>query len=164
MAEKRGRGGAAKRVGEFTVGAGDAAFRRFGFAQSTVIARWPEIVGDVFARHSSPEALRFPSGKRAGGTLHVRVTGAFAPALSMVEPEICERANRVFGFAAVARLHLAHGAPPETPLAEARPAEPPPVPRALEPSLKAIADPALRESLTSLARLIEVTRGSPVFD
>jgi len=163
MAEKRGRGGAAKRVGEFTVGAGDAAFRRFGFAQSTVIARWPEIVGDMFARHSSPEALRFPTGKRAGGTLHVRVTGAFAPALAMVEPEICERANRVFGFAAVARLHLAHGAPPETAAPVMR-AEPSPVPRALEPSLKIIADPALRESLTSLARLIEVTRGSPVFD
>ena len=41
---------------------GRKAFRRFGFVDSAVVARWPEIVGPDYARHSTPESLSFPHG------------------------------------------------------------------------------------------------------
>ena len=151
-------------VGEIAARAGDASFRRFGFRQATLVQRWSEIVGEEFARHSRPQALRLPRGEQAGGVLHLAVTGAWAPRLMMVEAEIVERANRVLGYGAVARLYLVHGAPPVAAVAAPPAAEPPPVDAALAPSLRAIRDPALLDALTALARRIEVTHGSPVFD
>ena len=167
MAERRATGGGARAVGDLSGAAGGAAFRRFGFAQGQIVARWTEIVGEEFARHTQPQALKFPAGKRAGGVLHLSVTGAYAPVLAMVEAEIVARINRFFGHGAVARLHMMHGA-----TVAARPraavagvvAEPPPVPEALAPSLREIADPGLKASLTALARQIGITRGSPIFD
>ena len=139
---------------------GGAAFRRYGFMQSAIIARWSEIVGPAYARHSMPEEIRFPVGKRSGGTLKIVVTGAFAPMLRHVEPQVIERANRFFGYAAVSRLALRHGDLP-IPRAE-RPAE---TQRELSPAtrstLKDIADPDLRASLESLAQAMAVTSGLP---
>lgn len=151
-------------MGDLAAVAGGAAFRRFGFAQAQIVARWAEIVGAEFARHAQPHALRFPIGKRAGGVLHLTVTGAYAPQLTMIEAEIVDRVNRFFGHAAVARLHMIHGTPTPPRARLPSPPEPPPVPRALEGSLREIADPDLKASLTALARQIGVTRGSPVFD
>src|SRR3546814_8664093 len=54
---------------------GRAAFRRFGFVQSSVVSRWPEIVGDRYAEVSAPDSIRFPSGERDGGTLTLVVEG-----------------------------------------------------------------------------------------
>ena len=96
----------ARTVAELMPTVGGAAFRRFGFQQSAVVARWAEIVGPDYARHSAPEALTFPHGRKSGGTLRVRVTGAFAPMLSHVEPQVIERVNRFFGYAAVARVTI----------------------------------------------------------
>src|SRR3546814_3731248 len=69
---------------------GRAAFRRFGFVQSSVVSRWPEIVGDRYAEVSAPDSIRFPSGERDGGTLTLVVEGAFPPLLQQVTPEIIE--------------------------------------------------------------------------
>jgi len=41
----RPRGGPAKQVSDLVPQIGRAAFRRFGFVQSSVVTRWPEIVG-----------------------------------------------------------------------------------------------------------------------
>src|SRR5262245_49610029 len=41
---ERPRGGPAKPVAELVPQIGRAAFRRFGFVQSSVVTRWPEIV------------------------------------------------------------------------------------------------------------------------
>ncbi len=140
---------------------GDAAFRRYGFMQSAIVARWSEIVGEAYARHSMPEEIRFPVGKRSGGTLKILVTGAFAPMLRHVEPQVVERANRFFGYAAVAKLSLRHGDLP-VPRA-ARPAAPPvELPAATRSTLRDIADPDLRASLESLAQALASTRGVPV--
>ncbi|HPU16635.1 MAG TPA: DUF721 domain-containing protein, partial [Polymorphobacter sp.] len=88
----------ARAISELMPDVGGAAFRRFGFQQSAVVARWAEIVGEQYAQHCTPEALSFPSGKRSGGTLRVVVTGAFAPLLKAVEPQIIDRVNRFFGY------------------------------------------------------------------
>ena len=140
---------------------GDAAFRRYGFMQSAIVARWSEIVGEAYARHSMPEEIRFPVGKRSGGTLKILVTGAFAPMLRHVEPQVVERANRFFGYAAVARLALRHGDLP-VPRAARLTAPPVDLSPATQSTLRDIADPDLRASLESLAQALAATHGLPV--
>lgn len=139
---------------------GRKAFRRFGFVDSAVVARWPEIVGPDYARHSTPESLSFPHGKRSGGTLHISVSGAHALMLQHVAPQIIERINRFFGYDAVSRIALRQGAAAVAePVAKARvEAE---VPADVAGSLKAIADDGLRRSLEDLARQMGVTEGPP---
>ena len=44
---------------------GGQSFRRFGFVQSSIVSRWGEIVGERYAKVSSPESIRFPAGKKA---------------------------------------------------------------------------------------------------
>ncbi len=147
-------------VSELMPKVGGAAFRRYGFMQSAVVAHWAEIVGKDYARHSAPEGLSFPVGKRSGGTLKILVTGAFAPMLRHVEPQVIERANRFFGYAAVARLALRHGDLP-VPRAERAAPVAQPLPAATQSTLKDIADPELRASLESLAQALVSTRGLP---
>lgn len=151
----------ARAVSELMPAIGGAAFRRFGFQQSAVVARWAEIVGDEHARHSCPEGLSFPVGKKSGGTLKLLVTGAFAPLLKAVEPQIIERVNRFFGYAAVERLSLRHGDLAQT---AGRKAATQPVVLSDETNatLRDIADPQLRGALESLAQALGATRGLPI--
>ncbi|MCU0947634.1 MAG: DUF721 domain-containing protein [Porphyrobacter sp.] len=153
----RPRGGGAKAIGDLTPEIGRTAFRRFGFVQSSVVTRWPEIVGPTHARVCAPEAIRFPPGEKADGILQLVVIPAHAPLIQQVTPEIIERVNRFFGYKAVARIKLRHGA--VTPPAGAPAAKPPPSlkPIAMElgDSLRDIGDPELRMVLESLARSLE---------
>lgn len=151
---ERARGGEARRIADLIPAVGDTAFRKFGFVQSSIITRWPEIVGAKLARVTAPESLRFPQGKKADGTLSITVGSAHAPVVQHVVPDIISRVNRFFGYAAVARVRLTQGtvrraaAPAALPLAVAALA-PATVP--LSPTLSAIADPELRSVLEGLA-------------
>ncbi len=155
----RPRGGSAKAIGDLTPEIGRTAFRRFGFVQSSVVTRWPEIVGPAHARVCSPEAIRFPPGEKADGILQLVVIPAHAPLISQVTPEIIERVNRFFGYKAVARVKLRHGA--VKPPADAPALKPPPalkpIPLELGDSLRDIGDPELRMVLESLARSLETS-------
>jgi hypothetical protein len=150
----RPRGQGAKAIGDLMPEIGRTAFRRFGFVQSSVVTRWPEIVGSQHARVCSPEAIRFPPGEKAEGILQLVVVPAHAPLIEQVIPEIIERVNRFFGYRAVARVKLRQGA--VQPPADNRPAKPPPslkpIPLELGDSLRDIGDPELRTVLESLAR------------
>lgn len=150
-----------RRVAELVPNIGGQAFRRFGFTQSIIVERWTEIVGERYARHSRPEALAMPRGKQGGGTLKIAVAGALAPMLAHVEPQIIERANRLLGHAAVARIQLRQA--DIDPPVRAAPA-PPRVPLSAETqsTLRDIADPGLRASLESLAEALSATRGPPI--
>src|SRR6187455_3532685 len=87
---ERRRGGPARPVAELVPQIGRAAFRRFGFVQSSVVTRWPEIVGEHHARVCMPEAIRFPPGEKSGGILQLVVLPAHAPLIQHVIPEIVE--------------------------------------------------------------------------
>lgn len=153
-AYERPRGGPAKPVAELVPQIGRAAFRRFGFVQSSVVTRWPEIVGPRHAQVCMPEAIRFPPGEKSDGILQLVVLPAHAPLIQHVIPEIIERVNRFFGYKAVARVKLRQGAV-KPPHAEATRAAPPslkPIPMELGDSLRDIGDPELRTVLESLAR------------
>ena len=136
---------------------GRTAFRRFGFVQSSVVTRWPEIVGPQHARVCAPEAIRFPPGEKSEGIMQLVVSPAHAPLIQQVIPEIIERVNRFFGYSAVARIKIRQGAvkpPPDN-----KPAKPPPslkpIPMELGDSLRDIGDPELRTVLESLARSLD---------
>ena len=138
-------------VSELVPAAGGAAFRRFGFVQSAVVRRWREIVGPRYASVSSPEAIRFPPGRKSGGALLLVVEGAHATLMQHVAPEIVERVNRFFGYQAVARVAFRQGL---VQVARARsraaPASLRPIPAELGESLREVADP--ERGLASLAR------------
>lgn len=151
---ERPRGMGARQISELMPEVGRTAFRRFGFVQSSVVTRWPEIVGPAHARVCMPEAIRFPPGERNQGILQLVVLPAHAPLISHVVPEIIERVNRFFGYNAVAKVKLRQGAV-KAPPAMQRPAAPPslkPIPIELGDSLRDIGDPELRAVLESLAR------------
>ena len=133
---------------------GRTAFRRFGFVQSSVVTRWPEIVGPRHAQVCSPEAIRFPPGEKSDGILQLVVVPAHAPIIQHVIPEIIERVNRFFGYNAVARVKLRQGevTPPRTAIPPVAPPSLRPIPVELGDSLRDIGDPELRKVLESLAR------------
>lgn len=151
---QRPRGGAAKPIAELMPQIGRTAFRRFGFVQSSVVTRWPEIVGDTHARICAPEAIRFPPGERSEGILDLVVTPTHAPLIQHVIPEIMERVNRFFGYRAVARVKLRQGVV-KPPAGKGEAKAPPslkPIPMELGAGLRDIGDPELRAVLESLAR------------
>src|SRR3954470_14568983 len=103
------RANRARAVSDIVPDVGRAAFRRFGFVQSSIVSRWREIVGDRYASVSSPESIRFPPGKRSEGVLNLVVEGAHAPMMQHVAPVIIERVNRFFGYQAVERVAFRQG-------------------------------------------------------
>lgn len=155
---QRPRGGAARPIGELMPEIGRTAFRRYGFVQSSVVTRWPEIVGPTHARVCAPEAIRFPPGEKSDGILQLVVKPAHAPLIQQVIPEIIERVNRFFGYSAVARVKLRQGevkVPSGSGSADHTAKPPPslrPIPMELGDSLRDIGDPELRTVLESLAR------------
>jgi hypothetical protein len=151
---ERPRGGQARAISELMPEVGRTAFRRFGFVQSSVVSRWPEIVGARHARVCAPEAIRFPPGEKYDGILQLVVVPAHAPLIQHVIPEIIERVNRFFGYKAVSRVKLRQGEVKPPPPREAATAPPSlkPIPMELGDSLRDIGDPELRAVLESLAR------------
>ena len=151
---ERGRGGPAKPISDLMPEIGRTAFRRFGFVQSSVVTRWPEIVGSRHARVCAPEAIRFPPGEKSDGILQLVVLPAHAPIIQQFIPEIIERVNRFFGYNAVARVKLRQGevTPPRQTTVPVAPPSLRPIPVELGDSLRDIGDPELRKVLESLAR------------
>jgi hypothetical protein len=143
----------ARAVSDMLPEIGGAAFRRFGFVQSSIVSRWREIVGERYAAVSAPESIRFPPGRKSAGVLSLVVEGAHAPMMQHVAPVIIERVNRFFGYAAVERVAFRQGMV-QVQKAKARVAPPSlrPVPPGLGDSLVGIGDPELRACLEALAR------------
>ena len=165
-AYERPRGGPAKPIADLMPQIGRAAFRRFGFVQSSVVTRWPEIVGERHARVCMPEAIRFPPGEKSEGILQLVVVPAHAPLIQHVIPEIIERVNRFFGYKAVSRVKLRQGAVKPPHADAARTAQGglgpslKPIPMELGDSLRDIGDPELRTVLESLARSLGAKEGT----
>lgn len=151
---ERPRGGPAKQVSDLVPQIGRAAFRKFGFVQSSIVTRWPEIVGERHARVCSPESIRFPPGEKSEGVLQLVVLPAHAPLLQHVLPEVMDRVNRFFGYKAVSKVKLRQGQVKSASVETTRKAPPSlkPIPMELGESLRDIGDPELRTVLESLAR------------
>jgi hypothetical protein len=159
--DDRPRRGYARSAGELVGDIGGAACKKFGFVQSSIVSRWHEIVGERYGKVSLPESIRFPAGKKSGGTLALLVEGAHAPLIQHLGPMIIERVNRFFGYEAVARVTFRQGRLPVAAPRHSRP-QPAEVPFELGEGLRAVADLELRACLTSLAGHIAKTTGPPV--
>lgn len=168
MTERKSRGPAAetprirgvRAVADMLPQIGGAAFRRFGFVQSAVVSRWPEIVGERYAQLSAPESIRFPAGKRSDGVLTLTVIGAHGPMMQHLTPTIIERVNRFFGYTAIARVAIRQGQV-AAPAPRVAPPSIRPVPVEMGDSLRGIVDPELRECLSALAGAVAATTGPP---
>jgi len=153
----------ARAAGELLPNVGGAAFKRFGFVQSSIVSRWSEIVGERYAKVSTPESIRFAGSSKSRGVLTLLVEGAHAPLMQHLTPIIIDRVNRFFGYEAVNRVVFRQGRAAPQPQAPARP-ELRPVPKELGEGLREIADPELRACLESLAGRIAFGNGTPTVD
>ncbi len=161
---ERPRGSGVRAIADLMPEIGRTAFRRFGFVQSSVVTRWPEIVGPSHARICAPESIRFPPGEKVDGILQLVVVPAHAPIIQHVIPEIIERVNRFFGYKAVAKVKIRQGEvkpPPAKPTTTAPPSLRP-IPLELGESLRDIGDPELRTVLESLARSLGTNEGDKI--
>jgi hypothetical protein len=150
----------ARSAGDLVGEVGGQSFRRFGFVQSSIVSRWREIVGERYAKVSSPESIRFPTGRKSGGALTLLVVGAHAPLIQHLAPIIIERVNRFFGYEAINRVVFKQGKPAAAAPAPKRP-DLRPVPKELGEGIREIADPELRACLESLASQIVASSGPP---
>jgi len=161
--EESARRGYAKPCGELVGDIAGTTFKRFGFVQGAVVSRWVEIVGERYAKVSTPESIRFAAGKKSGGTLTLSVEGAHAPLMQHLGPLIIERVNRFFGYEAVTKVAFRQGRAPRPQSNVQRPISAA-VPKELGENLRQIADPELRTVLESLAGKLAGSRGAPAVD
>jgi hypothetical protein len=114
----------------------------------------------------TPQGLSFQHrDRRMDGTLTLKVQSSQATRLQHLEPQLIERINGYFGYRAIARLRLLHGAAPASGEPDARseaPASQPaphPAPHE-EQTDEPIADPALRAALARLGRAVKAPHES----
>jgi hypothetical protein len=163
---QRPRGGPAKSISDLMPEIGRAAFRRYGFIQSSVVSRWTEIVGERYAAVSLPESIRFPRGEKEGGTLHL-LGGAYATMMQHIAPDIVERVNRFFGYGAVSQIRFRQGVVTPRKDKEKRvplPASLKPAPIKLGENLRDIGDAELNRVLESLASAVAKAEADPKND
>lgn len=144
------------------------AMRRRGFSDRTLIEHWASVVGPQLASLSQPMRLSRKGMKQAdgadatngGGVLTVKVEGAMALEIQHLAPQIIDRLNEYYGYAAVAKLTIVQG-----PLYHApRPDVPtPPKPAEVETlarTMDDISSPRLKQALARLSlRLKERLKG-----
>lgn len=131
------------------------ALGRRGFAEGGLIAEWPSIVGHAIATRCQPTRTRpVRAGRRSEGTVTLRVEPGFALEAQHLAPQIIERINGHYGYAAIGRLILQQGplsalrrprAPPPRPLSAAEETE-------LRQQVAPVEDEALRNALERLGR------------
>jgi hypothetical protein len=76
-----------------------------GFAVARLLTHWTEIVGAETARMAQPVKVSY--GREGfGATLTLLCTGAVAPLIQMRLPEIRDRVNACYGYAAIGQLKV----------------------------------------------------------
>ncbi|MEC8095100.1 MAG: DciA family protein [Pseudomonadota bacterium] len=132
---------------------------RRGFSDSRMLENWSAIVGPQLAAMSQPVRLsRRKSGRdgeeTAGGVLTVKAEGAIALEIQHLAPQIIDRLNSYYGYAAIARLNIVQGPVTVTP----SPLSPLPIKdeeiSALADDFDEIETPRLKRALASLALLM----------
>lgn len=76
-----------------------------GFAISRLLTHWPEIAGRDLAGLCRPVKVSYGQGG-LGATLSVLASGAAAPLVQMQLPQLKERVNACYGYAAIARIQV----------------------------------------------------------
>lgn len=159
--EKR-RGGGLRALSVSLPAVSKKALGRRGFADATLLAEWPTIVGRDLARSSDPLRLSFPNPReRVNGTLLLRVEPAFAPILQHLEPQLLERINGFFGYRAIKALRIRQGRVQKEISGEesAETHEEPALHHSIAERLARVPDDELRKALGDLARRVHTRIG-----
>ncbi|MDJ0930296.1 DciA family protein [Breoghania sp.] len=88
------------------------ACRKRGFATADLLALWPDIVGERYGETTQPEALHWPRRHEGAdeapepATLVVRCDGPSALFLQHELPQVIQRINMFFGWAAIGRIKI----------------------------------------------------------
>jgi hypothetical protein len=151
------RGGGLRRLPDLLTRVLDPAARRRGLAEAKLLTEWPTIVGAALATRCHPMRLNQRSDG-PGGMLVLHVAGAAGLELQHTEPQIVERINGFFGYAAVGRLRLI-----QAPLPRTSPRAAPPPSRSVSDdeaieiaeAVRDIRDPGLRAALGGLGRTLK---------
>ncbi|WP_417685361.1 DUF721 domain-containing protein [Roseibium sp.] len=147
------------------------ACRKRGFASVDILAAWPDIVGERYGERVQPERLVWPRRTGEDGemtadpaTLVVHTDGATAMMLSHETPQLIERINTFYGWAAVGRIKIIQrpvARPHKDGPRRARPLTIEEKKR-LEGHVEAVADDRLREALKKLgAEIIARSASKP---
>ena len=112
------------RIAGLAARAAKPALGKRGFAAGEILTHWDTVVGPELAAFACPIEIKFPRGRNAGATLHLRIaSGAAATLLHLKTPTILARVNGFLGYAAVSAIQVAQG-----PLPRRRITPPPPAP------------------------------------
>jgi hypothetical protein len=132
-----------------------------GFAVARLLTHWSEVAGEDLARKTRPVKISYGKGG-LGATLTLLVRSAEAPMVQMALPQLIQRANAVYGYAAINHIHLTQTAPIgfAEGQAEFTPASKPP--KAPDPAIltkaheaaEGVTDTSLRSALEQLAQNI----------
>lgn len=134
------------------------SFARQGFASAELVTRWPDIVGGEIAMHCEPLKMQWPrtpeTETQEPGTLVLRVEGPASIEIQHMAPQILERVNRFFGFAAVGKLALRQAPIARRQKRKVRAPDPEAVKRMAE-SLPPIEDEGLKDALARLGASVK---------
>lgn len=153
-------------LGDLVPEAVAAALRERGFASSTILTEWREIVGPHLAQWTHPVEIRWP--RRPGETapaakpatakqekaqravLVIGCPGAFALDVQMASSAIIEAVNRRLGFGCIGSLQIAQMPQPEPPPPRSSRELDPALVREIEAGLTGIEPDDLRRALAEL--------------
>ncbi|WP_235962431.1 DUF721 domain-containing protein [Jannaschia marina] len=129
-----------------------------GFTETRLLTHWPEIAGADTAAICRPIKVGFPRNG-FGAVLTLLTTGSQAPMLQMRLPQILDRVNGCYGYAAISRIDITQTAPTGfaegqaefTPKPRSRPAPDPTTVAEARERTAAVGDDGLRQSLERLA-------------
>ena len=159
------RRGKVRAVGALVDGSVRKATEGRGFAQSKLLTHWAEVAGQDLAAICRPVKVGYPRHGGIGAVLTLLTTGANAPMLQMRLPDLRERVNACYGYAAIARIDITQTAPTgfgeESVPAKASPPPAPAAERAARSRAAAVGDPGLRAALERLgANIISRSTGA----
>lgn len=132
-----------------------------GFSETRLLTHWAEIAGEAVAKIARPVKIGY-TRQGMGATLTLLTTGANAPMVQMQLPQIKDRVNATYGYAAISRVHITQTAPtgfrePATPFQHDTPKKRPISPiqkQALANTLSDVSDDGLKTALAALGESI----------
>ncbi len=139
------------------------ALGKRGFTGAEILSHWPAIVGAELSAFACPLEVKYPRGRNAGATLHLRVAhGAAAALLQLKLPAIIARINRFFGYEAVTQVQAVQG-PMPPPAPRIRPLEPLPAEAEaeVEQQISAVASEPVKAALAKLGQALQRRNREP---
>lgn len=132
-----------------------------GFAVTRLLTHWAEVAGPELAAKTRPVKVGF-GREGLGATLTLLVKASEAPIVQMQLPQLKDRVNAVYGYAAVAHIHPTQTAASGFAEGQAEFVAAPKAPARPDPALQTrakeqaegVADPGLRSALEQLAQNI----------